>query len=399
VLPARDEAEARLEETERYWRRWVAERTYDGPWRDAVMRSALALKLLVFAPSGAIAAAPTTSLPERIGGDLNWDYRFSWPRDASFTVDALLALEADEEANAFLYWILHATQRTHPEVNVLYRLDGGTTADERPLPLAGYRSSRPVRVGNRAATQTQLDVYGELLDATARFAAAEGKLDGDTAKRVAEMSDLVCKIWREPDAGIWETRDTPKDHVQSKMMCAVALARACRLVERGLVPDRGASRWRQEHERIRAFVDGPGWSEEKESYVQVAGRNELDASVLLAVLAEYDDPEAPRLLSTVDAVRRELGRGPLLYRYLREDGANEGAFVACSFWLADAYAHQGRVDDAAELMDQLVALANDVGLYSEEIDPDTGDFLGNFPQGLPHLALVNAATSIQEAQR
>jgi GH15 family glucan-1,4-alpha-glucosidase len=397
VLPSREEAEARLDATAQVWRDWVTARTYDGPWRDAVLRSALVLKLLVFAPSGAIAAAPTTSLPERIGGDLNWDYRFSWPRDSSFTVDALLALGADEEAEAFLYWILHATQLTHPEVHTLYRLDGGLTSDEHPLPLAGYRGSRPVREGNLAASQTQLDVYGELLDATARFAAAEGKLDRDTARRVPEFASLVCKLWPEPDAGIWEMRGPPEHHVQSKMMCAVALSRACALAEQGLVPDEGLASWRQEHERIRAFVDGNCWSERKASYVGIAGRDELDAAVLLGVLAGFGRPQAPRLLSTVDAIRRELGCGPLLYRYLRD--GDEGAFLACSFWLADAYARQGRVDDAAELMDQLVALANDVGLFAEEVDPATGDFLGNFPQGLPHVALINAATSIAEAQR
>jgi GH15 family glucan-1,4-alpha-glucosidase len=397
VLPSREEAEARLDATAQVWRDWVAARTYDGPWRDAVLRSALALKLLVFAPSGAIAAAPTTSLPERIGGDRNWDYRFSWPRDASFTVDALLALGADAEAKAFVYWILHATQLTHPEVNVLYRLDGGTTTGENPVPLAGYRDSRPVREGNLAASQMQLDVYGELLDATARFAAAEEKLDGDTAARVAKISDLVCKLWREPDAGIWEVRGPPEHHVHSKMMCAVALSRACALADQGHVPDKRLARWRQEHERIRAFVDELGWSEEKQSYVGVAGSDELDASVLLGVLAGFDEPRTPRLLSTVDAIRRELGRGPLLYRYVTD--GDEGAFLACSFWLADAYARQGRVDDAGELMDELVALANDVGLFPEEVDPATGDFLGNFPQGLPHVALINAATSVEEAQR
>jgi GH15 family glucan-1,4-alpha-glucosidase len=400
VLPTREHAEARLQATGRSWRQWAGAREYSGPWREAVIRSALALKLLVYAPSGAIAAAATTSLPEEMGGERNWDYRFSWPRDAAFTLQALLALGCTPEANAFFSWILHASQLTHPRLQVLYRLDGRAEADEKSVAFAGYHGSRPVRVGNGAAAQTQLDVYGELLEAAWRFASATGGLDRDHGRRLAEIADFVCDSWEQPDAGIWETRSEPAHFIQSKMMCAVALERACELAKRDLLPSNHGERWSREQERIREFVETRGYSEHKRSYVRAVGEEELDASLLLAVLAGYDRPQAPRLLETVNGVRRELARGPLVHRYLGEDGlpGEEGAFLACSFWLVEAYARQGRVDEAAALMDELVPLANDVGLFAEEIDPATGEFLGNFPQGLSHLALINAAVSIEEAR-
>jgi GH15 family glucan-1,4-alpha-glucosidase len=398
VLPARAEVVARLAATERAWRDWSDGREYEGPWRDAVVRSALALKLLVFAPSGAIAAAATTSLPETIGGERNWDYRFSWPRDSAFTIRALLALGCSREASAFFSWLLHTTQLTHPEVRVLYRLNGRPDADERSLPLAGYRGSSPVRVGNGAAGQTQLDVYGEVFDAASEFARFADGLDRDHARRLAGIADQICTIWRRPDAGIWEVRSDAAQFTQSKMMCAVALDRACSLADRGLL--RGeVHRWRRERDRIHAFVETHCYSERKGSYTRTADEELLDASLLLGVIAHYDDPSSPRLVGTVDAIRRELARGPLVNRYTSEDGlpGEEGAFLACSFWLVEAYARQGRLAEATTLMDELVAVANDVGLYAEEVSPATGEFLGNFPQGLSHLALINAAVSIAEA--
>jgi GH15 family glucan-1,4-alpha-glucosidase len=398
VLPPRREIEARLDATVASWRSWADERSYQGRWRPAVLRSALALKLLVFAPSGAIAAAATTSLPEQIGGPRNWDYRFSWPRDAAFTLQALLALGCAREARAFFSWLLHASQLTHPRIQVLYRLNGRDDTDERELPLAGYRGSSPVRIGNGARAQLQLDVYGEVLAAAALLADFSGGLDRDHGRRLAEVADLVGRIWRQPDAGIWEVRAEPAQFIQSKMMCAVALDRAVALAESGYLPNGNAGQWRREAAAIRTFVEGAGYSGSEESYRRAPADDGVDASLLLAVLARYDRPDAPRLVATVNAVRRKLGRGPLVHRYLADDGlpGEDGAFIACSFWLVEALARQGRGDEAVELMDELVGLANDVGLYAEEIDSTSGAFLGNFPQGLSHLALINAAVAIAE---
>jgi GH15 family glucan-1,4-alpha-glucosidase len=401
VLPTREELDLRFAHTLASWRSWIEHRPYAGPWRAAVTVSALVLKLLVFAPSGAVAAAATTSLPEEVGGERNWDYRFCWVRDAAFTMSALLRLGCAAEAEAFFWWLVQATQLTHPRLQPLYRLDGGSHAKERVLPVPGYRGSRPVRVGNAAAGQLQLDTYGELLQTAWLYAEAGGCIDRDIGHRLAEIADLVCRLWRQPDAGIWEVRSSPAHFTHSKMMCWLALDRAQRLADRGVLPGRHRARWAEEAAACRDFIETRCYSTARGSYTRTADGEELDAAVLLALLFGYPDPHGPRWRATVDTVRRELGHGPYLYRYTGQDGlsGSEGAFLACSFWLAEALARTGRADEATDLMDQLVLLANDVGIYAEEIDPESGAFLGNLPQALSHLALISAATAISQEDR
>ncbi|SES23015.1 Glucoamylase (glucan-1,4-alpha-glucosidase), GH15 family [Pedococcus cremeus] len=396
VLPTAADLEERFDFTVEEWRRWSGTLACHGPWDDSVLRSALVLKSLIFSPSGAVAAAATTSLPELIGGARNWDYRYSWVRDAAFTLGTLLRLGCTPEAEAYFWWLLQATQLTHPRLQPLYRLDGGPRARERVLPVQGYRDSRPVRVGNAAATQLQLDSYGELMDCVWLHVQAGGTLDPDIGRRLAQVAELVADRWREPDAGIWEVRSAPRHFTHSTMMCWVALDRADRMASLGLLPSGRQSHWRTEAAACAAFVEQRCYSARVGSYTRSAGSDDLDASVLLGLLAGYGDSTSERWRATVAAIRRGLGRGDLLQRYTGEDGlaGGEGAFVACAFWLAQALARTGQVAEAAALVDRLVALTNDVGLLAEEIDPETGDFLGNLPQGLSHLALISAAAEV-----
>jgi len=399
VIPSRADCEARLHHTIDAWRHWTGRRTYPGPWRDAVIRSALALKLLVYAPSAALAAAGTCSLPEHVGGVRNWDYRYCWIRDAAFTVSTFLRLGCPDEADGYFWWLMHTSQLTHPRLRVLYRLDGGVHTPEVTLPLAGYRGSTPVRVGNAAAGQIQLDTYGELLQTAWLYSTERHRLDRDIGRRLAEIADFVCRQWRAPDSGIWEVRSAPEHFTQSKMMCWIALDRALDLAARDLIRSRHTSRWRTERDAIGRFVETRCFDPGLNSYVRSADSTDLDAAVLLGLLHGYQPAAAERLDGTVDAIDKGLRHGPYVDRYTGPDGlpGEEGAFLACSFWLAEALARRGRVAEATSLMDDLVSLGNDVGLYSEEIDPVSGGFLGNLPQGLSHLALISAACAIGSA--
>lgn len=392
-FPPRDEVERRVDGTAEAWRRWTDER-YHGRWRDPVVRSALTLKLLIQSSTGAIAAAATSSLPERVGGDRNFDYRYSWIRDSAFTVDALARLGFREQVHGSLSWLLKATWGTHPRMQPFYDLHGGVPREVDELPLHGYRGSKPVYKGNRAEGQAQLGDYGDLLETIALYAENGNALDRLTSLRVAELADFVCRIWENDDSGIWEL-DEQRSYTNSKIGCWIALDRAQRLAARGEIPHEHAPLWHETAERVRDYVERACWSQSKRAYTFYAGTEELDAAVLLAARTGYCDSSLDRLDSTVDAVRRELGDGLLVYRYSGQQDV-EGAFLPCSFWVAAALARCGRRDEARELMDELVALANDVGLYSEEMDPATRGMLGNFPQALTHLALINAAVTIEE---
>jgi GH15 family glucan-1,4-alpha-glucosidase len=399
VLPGRSAIASRLEHTIQFWQEWSGRRAYDGPWAELVVRSALVLKLMIFAPSGASIASPTTSLPEEIGGQRNWDYRFCWIRDSNFMIDALMRLGCHEEARSLFWWFMQATALTEPEVHVLYRLDGGLGIPERELPLEGYRRSRPVRVGNGAVEQAQHDIYGALLETACLYSAGERALDRDTGAVFGRIADHVCDIWRRPDSGIWEVRNGPFHFTHSKVMCWVALDRAITMAGAGEVPAAHVPRWRAEAAAIRAYVDADCWSDDLRSYTRIAGSHDVDASLLMLPMVGYDHPCSERARGTIDAVNRTLRVGDFVYRYRADDGVpgGEGTFMNCSFWLVSALARCGRAADARALMERLAARANDVGLYSEEIDPASGAFLGNFPQALVHLALIDAAMAIGSA--
>jgi GH15 family glucan-1,4-alpha-glucosidase len=396
VFPGRRDVEARLAQTIEFWQRWSAAHDYQGPWADLVVRSALVLKLMIFAPSGGSVAAPTTSLPEEIGGQRNWDYRFCWIRDANFMIDALIRLGCYDEAHSLFWWFMQATARTVPELHVLYRLDGAIGPQEREIDLRGYRGSRPVRVGNGAVEQIQLDIYGALFETAWLYSEGHHPLDQDTGAVLGRIADHVCRIWRQPDSGIWEVRNGPFHFTHSKVMCWVALDRAARLAERSELPKAKAGRWRAEADAIRAFVDRECWSDALHAYTRVAGSADVDASLLMLPLIEYAGPGDTRIRGTIDAVNRMLRHGDVVYRYHADDGVpgGEGCFLNCSFWLVSALARCGRLDEATALMERLTARANDVGLFAEEIDPESGAFLGNFPQALVHLALIDAALAI-----
>ena len=393
----RDWAEQRLRETAEDWERWLAQAGIEGEWNGVVRRSALALRALTYVPTGAIVAAPTTSLPERLGATKNYDYRYAWVRDTAYTLDALISLGLLVQVHASFTWLLDAIAATEPDLHPFYDLDGETASGEKELDLDGYRGSRPVRRGNAAGQQLQLGSYGDLLETAELYVRDGNVLDDATADRLARVLDHLTTVWQKKDSGIWELPDL-QHYTISKVCAWMAFDRALRLVEQGQLPRDRAQRWRECAREIHGFVETECWSDSRGCYLMFPGSGRLDASVLRISRMNLIDVRGERFSSMIDAVRDELdARGGLLYRYSGQEKV-EGAFVACSFWLVEALARAGRVEEARSTMNEVIVRANDVGLFAEEIDPRTGEFLGNFPQGLSHLALITAAAAVREAE-
>lgn len=400
VPPLGAAARARVERSERWWQDWIDGCRYAGPYQAMVRRGALTLKLLTYAPSGAIVAAPTTSLPERLGGDKNYDYRYCWLRDAAFTLRALFSLGYRDEANAFFNWLLHSTRLTAPELQVVYDVHGEARLPERTLDhLEGYRGSRPVRIGNAAWKQAQLDVYGEVLDAASLYARHGGSFDHETQRLLAGMGEVVCRRWREPDQGIWEERGQPQHHTHSKVLAWVALDRLLDLQAAGHVQVNDGEAVRRERQAIRAIIEQRGYNEHRRSYVKTLDGTELDASLLALPLYGYTEASHPRIQSTCDRIIEELGQGSLIHRQVvMSEQESEGAFGICCFWAVECLARGGRVAAATRAFEDLLGYTNDIGLYAEEIDPATGEALGNFPQAFTHIGLINTALTLAECK-
>lgn len=371
------------------WKFWSHEFSYQGQWADAVQRSALALKLLVHSPTGSIAAAGTTSVPESMGGGKNWDYRFAWVRDLAYTVNALTRFGLREETHAATSWLLSTIRKHGPELFVFYTLDGELPEAEVEHEVEGWRGVGPAVVGNDARNQLQLGVYGDLFDVVRQYVDDGNVIDADTGRLLASLADRACDTWQQRDAGLWEL-EQQEHYTTSKLGCWQALDNAVHLADLGQIPG-GSERWAAERDRIRDWVQDSCWSEDRQSYLMYPGSDRLDASILLHAPSGFERGE--RMSKSIDALQAELGRGPLMYRYSGMQG-EEGTFVACAFWAAAALACVGRMDEAKARMDELVDLANDVGVYAEMMDADTHDFVGNLPQALSHLALINAAITI-----
>jgi len=392
----------RFEETARFWDSWLSRSTYKGRWREMVQRSAITLKLMTYAPTGALVAAPTAALPEQAGGERNWDYRYTWVRDSSFSVYALLGLGFVEEAEAFGQWMAarvaeHAGDGSGP-LRIMYRVDGSSDLQEEFLDhFDGWRGSRPVRIGNGAATQRQLDIYGEALDSLYMAYTHGAGVTDQGWRRMKELVDWVCDHWDEPEEGIWETRGGQKDFTYGRFQAWIALDRAIRMAGSSGKPA-DAERWVNERNKVYEQIMSKGWNSTKQAFVQHYGTDVLDASLLLMPLVGFVSPNDPLWQSTLWAMAKELVSDSLVYRYnpsASPDGlrGSEGTFSMCSFWYVDALARSGYLEQARTIFDKMLTYGNHLGLFSEEI-AITGEQLGNFPQAFSHLALINAALNL-----
>lgn len=395
-----------------YWRRWISKCTYTGRWREMVHRSALALKLLTYEPTGAIVAAPTTSLPEAVGGERNWDYRYTWIRDAAFTLYGLLRIGFTEEAAQFMHWLEARSHELNPDgsLQIMYGIEGQHTLSEETLDhLEGYKGSRPVRVGNSAYNQLQLDIYGELMDSVYLYNKYGSPISYELWTHLRRLVDWVCENWQKADEGIWEVRGGRQHFVYSKLMCWVALDRALRLADKRSFPAE-RDRWLKTRDQIYEEIMARGWSSKRQAFVQHYGSTSLDASNLMMPLVFFLSPTDPRMLQTLDAINRSPENGglvsnSLVHRYNPEETADgvegeEGTFNICTFWLVEALTRAGQVDparlDEARLMfEQMLGYANHLGLYAEQTG-HRGEALGNFPQAFTHLALISAAFNLDK---
>jgi GH15 family glucan-1,4-alpha-glucosidase len=398
----------RIDDTVEAWRSWEADHDiYEGPRKELVRLSSRVLKGLTYRPTGAIVAAPTSSLPETVGGERNWDYRFSWIRDSSLTIEALYIGACSDEAEEFVSFMTSSAGGRAGEgaLQIMYGIGGEHDLSERELPhLRGWRDSRPVRVGNGAWDQVQLDVYGELLNSIYLYREQIGDLHPEIQAFVADLADTAARRWRETDSGMWEMRGEPRHHLSSKVLCWTALDRAVKLA-----PQLGGyakvAEWEAARDEIRAAVLERGWSEEKQAYAQSFDSDELDAAQLLMPILGFLPADDPRMRSTIEAIAHELTEDGLVLRYRNDEGLNadgltgeEGTFVICSFWLVSCLAKAGEIERAEELFDQLAGYANDLGLLAEEIDTTNGEQLGNFPQAFSHIGLITAAWEVDKAR-
>ena len=392
------ELDRRLQGTIEWWRDWSSNIKFEGPYKPGVLRSAVALKGLMNDLTGAVAAAATTSLPESWGGELNWDYRYSWVRDSFFSVRSLAEIGFEDEADRFRRFIERSAAGSAEKLQIMYGVGGERRLTEEILDyLEGYRGTKPVRIGNAASVQLQLDAYGQLLELAWRWHLRGNSPDDDYWRFILRLVEMAAERWQEPDHGLWEIRGEPRHYVHSKVMCWTALDRGLRLAEESMrkAPER---RWKKTRNEIREAIESEGYDEERGVFVQAFGSKELDAALLLVPRVGFIDYKDDRMVRTTDAIREELDDEGLLKRFRRED-QEEGAFLACSFWLAECLARQGRIEEARAVFDRTVSSGNDLGLFSEEYDTENAELLGNFPQGLTHLSHIAAAIALTELMR